>query len=136
MSARAGHSAATTWSTCARRSAGAPLTSSSRSGRNTDTSGRTGASAMRSTARAVDAHPLGLARLEADRQRVPAVRVVAVDLHARRARAEAHNLALVARPAGSAGATEVQGLEQVRLAGAVAAVSTVSPSPSATSAAA
>ena len=40
--ARAGHSAATNWSRWARRSAGAPLISSSRSGRNTLTSGRLG----------------------------------------------------------------------------------------------
>ena len=46
---RAGHSAAITWSRCARRSAGAPSTSSSRSGRKTETSGRAAASVRRST---------------------------------------------------------------------------------------
>ena len=45
----AGHSAATTWSMCARRSAGAPSTSSSRSGRKTATSGRASQSVSRST---------------------------------------------------------------------------------------
>ena len=40
VATRAGHSAATNWSRCARRTAGAPLISSSRSGRKTLTSGR------------------------------------------------------------------------------------------------
>jgi hypothetical protein len=49
VSARPGQSAATTWSRWARRAAGAPLTSSSRSGRNTLTSGRASAVARLST---------------------------------------------------------------------------------------
>ncbi len=49
LPARAGHRAATSWSRCARRSDGAPLTSSSRSGRKTLTSGRAGLSVSRST---------------------------------------------------------------------------------------
>src|SRR5439155_1341915 len=47
--ALAGHSAAISWSRCARRSAGAPTTSSRRSGRKTEASGRAGESVSRST---------------------------------------------------------------------------------------
>ena len=64
--ARAGHSAATTWSRCARRSAGAPSTSSSRSGRNTATSGRAVESVSRSTGAPSTLQALRLAGLEAD----------------------------------------------------------------------
>ncbi len=48
---RAGHSAATNWSRWPRRSDGAPLISSSRSGRNTHTSGRSGRRAAARPAR-------------------------------------------------------------------------------------
>ena len=49
VSARNGQIAATTWSRCALRTAGGPLTRSSRSGRNTLTSGRVSTSSRRST---------------------------------------------------------------------------------------
>ena len=72
--------------------------------------------------RAVDLQALGLPRREADAQLVLAVAVAPADLHARGARVEAHDLALVRRPARAPGAAEVQGLEEVRLARAVRAV--------------
>jgi hypothetical protein len=66
VAARAGRNAAITWSRCARRSAGAPVTSSSRSGRKTETSGR-----VATSVEALDGAPstrrrFGLAGLEAD----------------------------------------------------------------------
>ena len=100
----------------------APLISSRRSGRKTLTSGRDGCSPSPSTGDAVDADPLRLARLEADAQLVRAVATLDLDLNPSRRLAEAHDLALVARAARAAGAAEVQRLEEVRLAGAVAAV--------------
>jgi hypothetical protein len=52
----------------------------------------------------------------------PALLVAQVDLDARRRGVEAHDLALVRRPARVAGAAEVQALDEVRLARPVAAV--------------
>ncbi len=90
---------------------------------NTQTSGRISTSTRRSTSDAVGLQPLRLPGAEADRERVrAAVGVAQVDLDARRAGLEAHDLALVRRPARTAGAAEVQRLEEVRLAGAVAPV--------------
>ena len=97
--ARAGHSAATTWSRCARRSAGAPLTSSSRSGRKTDDQRPRG----RRRAAARPGAPSTRRRLASPgwkptRQRVRAVaRPAPSQLQPRQLRAEAHELALVAR---------------------------------------
>src|SRR4051794_40889373 len=71
---------------------------------------------------AVDADPLRLAGLEADAQRVPAVATLDLDLNPSCALAEAHDLALVASTARAPGATEVQRLEEVGLAGPVAPV--------------
>ena len=71
--------------------------------------------------RAVHAQPLRLARLEADAQLVPLAGVLAAELQPRQRRAEAHALALVRGPARAARAGEVDRLQQVRLAGAVAA---------------
>ena len=98
---------------------GAPLTSSSRSGRKTLTSGRSATSSSRSTRRAVGPHPLRLPGREADRQLVRAVLALGRDDDPRGAAPEADDLALVGGPAGAAGAAEVQRLDQVRLAGAV-----------------
>jgi hypothetical protein len=75
--------------------------------------------------RAVDLEALGLAGLEADAQLVLAVAVVPMDLHAHHASGpgvEAHQLALVRRPARAPGAPEVQRLQEVRLARAVGPV--------------
>ena len=89
----------------------------------TQTSGRISTSTRRSTSDAVGLQALRVAGREADRQRVRAALGVAqVDLDARRRRVEAHDLALVGGPARAPGAAEVQRLEEVRLAGAVAAV--------------
>ena len=68
---------------------------------------------------AVHPQSLGLAGHEADAELVRPVAVAPVDLDPGRGRSEAHDLALVARPARAAGAAEVERLEQVRLAGAV-----------------
>ena len=72
---------------------------------------------------AVGLQALRLARAEADRQLVRAALAVAqVDLDACGGGVEADDLALVGGAARAAGAAEVQRLEQVRLAGAVAPV--------------
>ena len=68
-SARAGHSAATSWSRCARRSAGVPFTSSRRSGTKTQTSGLNGDVGEALDRRAVGRHAL---RLRPARSRPPA----------------------------------------------------------------
>src|SRR6185436_19827013 len=57
---------------------------------------------------------------EPDAERMTAVRVLGLELEPRQPRAEAHDLALVRGPARARGAGEVQRLEQVRLAGAIA----------------
>ena len=69
--------------------------------------------------RPVGAHALGLARLKSDAQLVRAGIVGESHDDAGRLRAEAHQLALVAGPRRTAGATKVERLEQVRLAHAV-----------------
>jgi len=69
--------------------------------------------------RAVYTETLALARLETDFEAMAAVFVVHVNGDAHDLLAEAHELALVCRPAGAAGAAEVDSLEQVALPGAV-----------------
>ena len=131
--ARAGHSAATTWSRCARRSAGAPLTSSRRSGRKTLTSGRAVDVEQALDRRAVDPQALRLAGLRS-RPRARARRPSASASTSTRPRAapkRTTSRSLVVRHE-RAGAAEVQRLEQVRLAGAVGPVTRPSaPRPSA-----
>ena len=98
VAARAGHIAATTWSRCARRSAGGALHELEAVGQE-DGDERAGWTSDALDRRAVDLHPLRLARLEADRELVRAV-VVATSTSTRAAvRVEAHDLALVGRPA-------------------------------------
>jgi hypothetical protein len=70
--------------------------------------------------RAVGPQPLGLPRRVAHLEHMGAVVVLRVHRGPRRRRAEADDLALVGRPARPAGAAEVQALEQVGLARAVA----------------
>jgi hypothetical protein len=70
--------------------------------------------------RAVDAQPLRLAGLEADADLVAATVVLRLEHQPRERRAEADDLALVGGAAGAARAGEVDPLEQVGLAGAVA----------------
>jgi hypothetical protein len=70
---------------------------------------------------AVDGQPLGLAGLEADGDLVRAQLVLRAQHEPAHRRAEPQHLALVGRPARAARAREVHALEQVRLAGAVAA---------------
>jgi hypothetical protein len=69
-------------------------------------------------------HPdaLGLPRLKADAQVMHAVATLDLDLNASCALVEANDLALVARAARPPRAAEVERLQQVRLAGAVAPV--------------
>src|SRR5262249_49552048 len=68
---------------------------------------------------AVNSDPFGLPWSEADRQLVRTVLSACIDDNTSRALPEAHDLALVGRPARTAGAAEVQRFDQVRLAGAV-----------------
>jgi hypothetical protein len=70
---------------------------------------------------AVDAQALRLAGLEAGLQSMADLLVARVDDHAADGGAAAHQLALVRRARRRPGTTEVGGLEQVRLAGAVGA---------------
>ena len=116
---RAGQSAATSWSRCARRSDGAPLTRSSLSGMKTLTSGRTSAPSGPAIGDPSRVHALRVTGLEAHLQPVGAVLGLHFDLDTGDLRAEADELTLVRGAAGARRAAEVEGLEQVRLAGAV-----------------
>ena len=112
---------------CERRSAGGPLTSSRRSGRNTLTSGLKATSRTPLDGGAVGAHALrrlGRAggRAEADGQLVWFVPVEQLDGDAGRLGAEAHQLALVASAGRAPGAAVVDGLQKVALAGSVGSV--------------
>ena len=120
--ARAGHSAATTWSRCARRSAGAPLHQLEPVGQE-DADQRPRGRRRSAARRARRRRAAASARRARSRPRC--VRAVVAPRASSSSRvsagAEAHDLALVRRPARAAGAAEVERLEQVRLAGAVAA---------------
>ena len=120
-SARAGQIAATRLSRCARRADGAPFTSSRRSGRNTDSSGRAGAADRLSTGDAVHAQRLLHARLDAHLDQVRALVVLRGHGHARHLLPAPHQLAVVRGARRAARAAEVQRLQEVRLAGAVGA---------------
>ena len=96
VAARAGQSAATNWSRWARRSAGAPLTSSRRSGEKTaERAGGAATSSRRSTGAPSLVIRLGSPGREADGELVRPVVVGAADDDAQRRGAEAHQLALV-----------------------------------------
>ncbi len=87
-----------------RRTPGAPFTSSSRSGRNTLTSGRASEAEQALPARAVHAHALRLARARSPpRSRCASALALDVHLDPRAAAPAAHQLALVggARPSGA-----------------------------------
>jgi len=72
--------------------------------------------------RAVGRDAPRLRGLVADRQLVDSVRRLDVHLDAQRRSVEADDLAVVAGAAGAAGETDVERLQEVRLAGAVGAV--------------
>ncbi len=100
---------------------GRPSTSSSRSGRKTETSGRALASVSLSTVAPSTCSRFASPGSKPDGDPVRVAVALGVELQPRDAGAEAHDLALVAGPARAAGAGEVDRLEQVRLAGPVRA---------------
>ena len=110
-----------------RRSAGGPLTSSRRSGRNTLTSGLKASVQDALDGGAVGAHPLGRlggagGRAEADGELVGFVAVEQLHGDAGGLGAEADQLALVASAGRAPGAAVVDGLQEVALAGSVGPV--------------
>ncbi len=114
--ARAGQTAATSWSRCARRPDGPPLTSSSRSGMKTLTARARIEAGRGLELGSVQAQVLGLARLESHLEPVLAVIARQVERDAGHARAAPDHLPLVGRPRGARGTAEVDRLEEVRLA--------------------
>ena len=128
--ARAGHSAATTWSRCARRSAGAPeheLEPVGQEHRDQRPRRARRSAARRARRRRAAASPRRAG--SRPRARAAAVVVLAPQLQPRHAARRSARLALVGGPARAAGAGEVERLEQVRLAGAVAAGDHGQPGP-------
>src|SRR4051812_44699168 len=69
--------------------------------------------------RAVDAQVLGLTRLEPDLEQVPAILAGDLRLGARQLRTEPNDLALVRGATRARREREVDGLEQIRLAGTI-----------------
>ena len=98
---------------------GAPLTSSSRSGRNTLTGGRASRPGGPSSGLPSSAIRLGSPGSNPTSSRCDALVVGQVERDPGDRGAAADQLALVGGARGAAGAAEVDGLEQVRLAGAV-----------------
>ena len=99
-----------------------------RAGRRTRAAGRPRPTSF-STAAPSARSRFGSPGLKPTRHLVAPERVLAHELEPRQLGAEAHDLALVRRPARAPGAGEVERLEQVRLAGAVAARDDREPRP-------
>ena len=120
--ARAGQTAATTWSRWARRTAGGPLSSSSRSGRKTLSSGRVSTSSSRSTGAPSELMRLGWPGSKptlSSCARGPSASSTTTRVACAPKRTSSRSLRVRGeRP----GAAEVERLQQVRLARAVGAV--------------